>query len=102
MGATFERGHMKQTRVLMADDHTLVLEGLKRILESDFELVGMAENGRDLLRLNEELKPDVVLVDISMPLLNGIEAAKQLLKSSPQVKGIFVTMHAEADYVSEA
>jgi DNA-binding NarL/FixJ family response regulator len=86
----------------MADDHTLVLEGLKRILEADFDLVGMAENGRDLVRLAEELKPDVVLVDISMPLLNGIDAARQLLKHTSQAKVIFVTMHADADYVAEA
>jgi len=80
----------------------LVLEGLKRILESDFDLVGMAENGRELLRLAEEFKPDVVLLDISMPLLNGIDAAKQLLKLTPQPKVIFVTMHADSDYVAEA
>src|SRR6266567_211461 len=93
--------NMTKIRLLIADDHTLVLEGLKRILDAEFELVGMAENGRDLLRLTEELKPDVVLVDISMPLLNGIDAARQLLKSAPQTKVIFVTMHADSDYVSE-
>src|SRR5438093_1064290 len=93
---------MKKTRLLIADDHTLVLEGLKRILEPEFDLVGLAENGRDLLRLAEESKPDVVLVDISMPLLNGIDAAKQLLKLTPQPKVIFVTMHADSDYVAEA
>jgi DNA-binding NarL/FixJ family response regulator len=93
---------MKKFRLLMADDHTLVLEGLKRILEADFDLVGTAENGRELVRLAEELKPDVVLVDISMPLLNGIDATRQLLKHTPQAKVIFVTMHADADYVAEA
>src|SRR5438046_342680 len=93
---------MKKIRLLIADDHTLVLEGLKRILEMEFDLVGTVENGRDLLRMAEELKPDVVLVDISMPLLNGIDASRQLLKTSPQIKIIFVTMHADADYVAEA
>ncbi len=93
---------MKKARLLLADDHTLVLEGLKKILESDFELVGAAENGRELLRLAEELKPDVILVDISMPLLNGIDACKQLLKTTPTAKVIFITMHADADYVAEA
>jgi len=97
-----ERSETKKTRLLIADDHTLVLEGLKRILDADFDLVGTAENGRDLLRKAEELKPDVVLVDISMPMLNGIDATKQLLKTSPQAKVIFVTMHADSDYVSEA
>ena len=93
---------MKKTRLLIADDHTLVLEGLKRILESEVELVGTAENGRDLVRMNEQLKPDVVLVDISMPQLNGIDATRQLLKTTPNTKVIFVTMHADADYVAEA
>ncbi len=93
---------MKKTRLLMADDHTLVLEGLQRILESEVELVGAAENGRDLVRMNEQLKPDVVLVDISMPQLNGIDATRQLLKTTPNTKVIFVTMHADADYVAEA
>jgi DNA-binding NarL/FixJ family response regulator len=93
---------MKKTRLLLADDHTLVLEGLKKILENDFELAGAAENGRDVLRLADELKPDVVLLDISMPLLNGIDTAKQLLKISPGIKVIFVTMHADSDYVAEA
>jgi DNA-binding NarL/FixJ family response regulator len=93
---------MKKTRLLIADDHTLVVEGLNRILESEFDLAGSAENGRDLLRLAEELKPDVVLLDISMPLLNGIDTARQLLKTSPHIKVIFVTMHADSDYVAEA
>ena len=61
-----------------------------------------AENGRELVRLSEELEPDVALVDISMPLLNGIDATRQLLKTVPQTKVIFVTMHADADYVAEA
>jgi DNA-binding NarL/FixJ family response regulator len=93
---------MKKPRLLLADDHTLVLEGLKKILEDDFEPVGAVDNGRDLLRLAEELKPDVILLDISMPLLNGIDACKQLIKASPLAKVIFVTMHADADYVAEA
>jgi len=79
-----------------------VLEGLRRILESEFELAGTAENGRDLLRLAAETNPDVVLLDISMPMLNGIDAARQLVKTQPQVKILFVTMHADSDYVAEA
>jgi DNA-binding NarL/FixJ family response regulator len=93
---------MKKPRLLLADDHTLVLEGLKKILETDFDLAGTVENGRDVLRVAGELKPDVVLLDISMPLLNGIDTAKQLLKMSPGIKVIFVTMHADSDYVAEA
>ena len=72
------------------------------VLRTEFDPVGTAENGRELLRLAEELKPDVVLLDISMPLLNGLDACKQLIQTSPQAKVIFVTMHADADYVAEA
>src|ERR1700691_1589132 len=93
---------MKKPRLLLADDHTLVLEGLKRILEEEFELVGAAENGREALRMAVELKPDIILLDISMPLLKGIEVARQLTRTSQPVKIIFVTMHSDSDYVSEA
>ena len=93
---------MTLIRVLLADDHTLVLEGLKRLLAADFDLVGMVENGRELLEVAGKLKPDVVLLDISMPLLNGVEAARQLKKTRPDIKIIFLTMHAEKTYVTEA
>jgi DNA-binding NarL/FixJ family response regulator len=93
---------VKKPRLLIADDHLLVLDGLKRLLEDEVELVGTAENGRDLVRMNEQLKPDVVLVDISMPELNGIDATRQLLKTRPDTKVIFVTMHADSDYLAEA
>ena len=67
---------MSKARVLLADDHTLVLEGIKKLLEPHFDLVGTVEDGRALLEAAKTLKPDVVLVDISMPLLNGIDAAR--------------------------
>ncbi len=89
-------------RLLMADDHTLVLEGIRKLLESEFDLVGVADNGYTLLREAERLKPDVILLDISMPLLNGIEACRQLIKSMPEAKVIFLTMHADVVYVEEA
>lgn len=93
---------MRQPRVLLADDHSLVLEGFRRLLEPHFELVGMVEDGRALLEAASKLEPDVVLLDISMPLLNGIDAAKQLRKLAPHSKIIFLTMHADPAYVSEA
>ncbi len=93
---------MNRIRVLLADDHVLVLEGLKRILAADFDLVAMVENGREVLEVAGKLMPDVVLMDISMPLLNGVEAARQLKKIQPDVKIIFLTMHAEQPYVQEA
>jgi DNA-binding NarL/FixJ family response regulator len=89
-------------RLLMADDHTLVLEGIRKLLETEFDLVGVADNGYTLLREAERLKPDVILMDISMPLLNGIEACRQLVKSMPNAKVIFLTMHADVVYVEEA
>ncbi len=89
-------------RVLLADDHTLVLEGFRRIVEQRCEVVGAVEDGRALLEASMRLRPDLILLDISMPLLNGIDAARQIKKTQPDVKLVFVTMHADPAYVSEA
>ena len=89
-------------RVLLADDHPLLTEGFRLLLEPEFNVVGSVVDGRALLAAAAELKPDVVLLDISMPLLNGIEAAKQLHKSLPACRIIFVTMHLESEYVTAA
>jgi DNA-binding NarL/FixJ family response regulator len=94
--------NMGRPRLLLADDHTLVLEGFRRLLEPEFDLAGTVENGRALLSAAHRLRPDVVLMDISMPGLNGIEAAKRLRKTEPDTKIIFVTMHSDPAYVSEA
>ncbi len=93
---------MRRTRLLLADDHTLVLAGITKLLENEFELVGMVEDGHALLRAAEEFHPDVILLDISMPLLNGIEACRHLTKSMPDIRVIFLTMHADQVYVEEA
>lgn len=93
---------MNRPRVLLADDHTMVLAGLRSLMESDFDLVGTVEDGRALLEAAARLKPDIIMLDISMPLLNGIEAARQLRKIVPQSKIIFLTMHADVGYVKEA
>ena len=93
---------MNRPRILLADDHNLILDGLCSLLESDFDLVGTVEDGRALLEAAERLKPDVIIMDISMPLLNGIEAARQLKKSVPQSKLVFLTMHGDVAYVKEA
>ena len=93
---------MKRPRVLLADDHTLVLEGLRKILEPGCEVVGAVEDGRSLLAAAKQLQPDIVLLDISMPLLNGVEAARRLRAAAPDAKVIFVTMHADATYVAGA
>lgn len=93
---------MKRPRVLLADDHTLVADGLRRILEPECEVVGAVEDGRSLLAAAEQLNPDIILLDISMPLLNGVDAARKLRDAAPNAKVIFVTMHADATYVSGA
>ena len=79
-----------------------MLEGFKLLLEPEFEVAGSVEDGRALLAAAQQLKPDLILLDVAMPLLNGIDAAVQLRKLLPSAKLIFVTMHAEADYVIEA
>jgi DNA-binding NarL/FixJ family response regulator len=91
-----------RARLLLADDHVLLLEGMRQLLEPEFEVVGMCSDGRALLRTAEQLRPDVVLLDISMPLLNGLDAAMHLRKVLPSVQIVFVTMHADAEYVRAA
>ena len=93
---------MKRPRLLLADDHTLVLEGLQKLLEDDFELVGMVEDGRSLVNAAQRLKPDVIVMDISMPLLNGLDAARQIKKLGPHSQLVFLTMHADPTYASQA
>ncbi len=94
--------NMSKPRVLLADDHTLVLAGFKKLLEDHCEVVGAAEDGRALLEAAQQLQPDVIALDISMPHLNGIDAAHQLRKTVPEAKLIFITMHADPAYVSQA
>ena len=91
-------------RVLLADDHTLLVEGMRKLIEREceFELVGTVADGQELLTEVERLQPDVVLLDISMPVLGGIEAARLLHQRGDKVKLLFVTMHSGIDYVKEA
>jgi len=89
-------------RLLLADDHTLLLEGIRLMLEPEFELVGSVEDGQALLAAAKTLKPDIILLDISMPVLNGLDAAHRLRKLLPSAKLIFLTMHSDSDYVAEA
>jgi DNA-binding NarL/FixJ family response regulator len=86
----------------LADDHSLVLEGIRKLLDKHVDLVGVVGDGRALVKAVQENQVDVVLLDISMPLLNGIDAARQIKKISPKTKLIFLTMHADRDYVTEA
>jgi len=89
-------------RILLADDHRLVAEGLRSLLEPEFELVSIVEDGRALLAAAEKLRPDVIIADISMPLLNGIEAVRQIKKTDKDVKVIFLTMHPDVTYAVSA
>ena len=89
-------------RILLADDHRIVTEGLRNLLEPEFELVGIVEDGRALLAAAEKLRPDVIIADISMPLLNGIEAVRQIKKTNKDVKVIFLTMHPDVTYAVSA
>lgn len=89
-------------RILIADDHTLMLEGLTRLLANEFEVVGTAADGRTLLAEAERLNPDVVLLDVGMPEMNGIEAARRLAKSHPHIKIIFITQQLDPAYLHAA
>ena len=93
---------MSRTRLLIADDHTIILEGIGMLLAEEFDVVGTAQDGHAVLRAAEQLRPDVTLLDISMPLLNGIDTCRQLVKSLPRSRVIFLTMHADRIYVEEA
>ncbi len=89
-------------RVLLADDHTLVLEGLAKLVMEDCDLVGKVEDGRALIQAAQQFEPDVIVLDISMPQLNGLEAGRQLKKLLPSIKLIYLTMHADPVYAKEA
>lgn len=94
---------MARLRILLADDHTVVRQGLRKILEdrADWEVVGEAGDGREAVRLAEELTPDVGIIDIAMPLLDGIEATRQIVKRSPNTRILVLTMHADEAYVHQ-
>ena len=93
---------MRKIRVLLADDHKIVLEGLKSLLEPEFDLVGTVEDGRALVKEAERLHPDVIVADISMPLLNGIEAVRQIKQTDDRIKVVFLTMHPDVTYATMA
>jgi DNA-binding NarL/FixJ family response regulator len=89
-------------RVLLADDHRLVAEGLKSLLSAEFDLVGVVEDGRALIEATKKLRPDVIVADITMPHLNGIDALAQLKKDNKHVRVVFLTMHTEVAYARRA
>ena len=93
---------MRRLRVLLADDHRIVAEGLKKLLEPEFDLVGVVEDGFALLEAAAEKKPDVIVTDISMPGINGIEALEELKKKNPDVHVVVLTMHRDVAYARRA
>lgn len=95
-------GELSKIRVLLADDHGDVLDTVARLLVPEFDVVGAVTDGYGLLSAAERLKPDVVIVDISMPILNGIEAVRRLMESGSQAQVVFLTVHESSDYVRAA
>jgi len=95
--------HNKAITVVLADDHTIVRQGLAKLLEgeSNLRVVGEAENGREAVAKVEELKPDIVIMDIAMPMLNGIEATRQIKKVCPKTKVIILSMYSHEHYIHE-
>jgi DNA-binding NarL/FixJ family response regulator len=93
---------MRRTRVLLADDHQMLLDALKGLLEPKYEVVGLVSDGRALLKVAENLQPDIIVLDIAMPQLNGLDAGRQLKQSMPGVKLIFMTMNEDPYLVGEA
>jgi len=93
---------MTRPRVLLADDHTMFSQGLQSLLEDDFDLVGAVADGEALVQAARRLNPDVIIVDISMPVMNGLDAVRQLKKDGATAKIIFLTMHADDRLLAEA
>jgi DNA-binding NarL/FixJ family response regulator len=93
---------MKKARILLAEDHKIVIEGLKNLLEPEFEIVGAVENGRALLTAAQDINHDVIVADISMPLLNRIDALRQIKKDNSETKVVFLSMHSDVTYATSA
>jgi len=91
-----------RSRVLLADDHPMMLDGLRKLLEPDFEVVGAVMDGRELLKAAARLRPDLVIADISMPLVDGLEATRRLKKAVPDARVLILSIHADPSWVREA
>ncbi|MCK4976094.1 MAG: response regulator transcription factor [Anaerolineales bacterium] len=94
---------MDKIRILLADDHTILRDGIRSLLEdeSDMTVIGEAEDGHSAVKLVKKLDPDVVLMDIAMPLLNGLEATRQIKRDNPQTKVLVLTMHENEEYIRQ-
>jgi len=94
---------MSRLRILLADDHTMVRQGLRKVIEErpEWEVVAQASDGREAVRLAEEHRPDVAIMDVAMPLLNGIEATRQITRRHPDTRVLILSMHADEAYVAQ-
>src|SRR5580704_7152814 len=93
---------INRPRILIADDHNLVAELCKRLLETEFDVVGVVSDGRAMLRAAVELKPDVIVIDVAMPVLNGLDAGQQVKETLPAVKLVYLTMNPDVEVAAEA
>ncbi len=93
---------MKRTRIILADDHNLLLDAFKMFLQPQFEVVGTFPNGQQLVKGAPDLEPDVIVLDIGMPIMNGLIAGQQLKQILPKVKLIYLTMNQDPDLAAEA
>ena len=93
---------VSRPRLLLADDHNILLEEIRKLLEKDYELIGSAADGRTLVADASRLQPDLIVLDISMPVLNGIEAARRIREQAPNAKIVFLTQQSDRAYVQEA
>jgi DNA-binding NarL/FixJ family response regulator len=95
---------MKKTSILLGEDHAIVRQGLCKLLDTDsnFEVIGQAQTGREAVRLAAQLRPDVILMDIAMPELNGLEASRQILAANPAAKIVMLSAHSDDEYVDHA
>jgi DNA-binding NarL/FixJ family response regulator len=93
---------MTRPRLLLGDDHHILLEGMRHLLERDYDIVGTATDGRELVELARQLAPNAVVLDIGMPLLNGIEAARMIREAAPDIRIVFLTQQSARSYVQEA
>ncbi len=93
---------MKPQRVLLADDHSLIVKGIRGLLETRYDVVGAADNGQTLVADAIRLQPDIIVLDVSMPILNGIDAARAIKRTLPSTKLVFLTMHSNAVYLRKA
>ena len=93
---------MNRPRILLADDHMLLLDGLRNLLERHYDLVGTVQDGQAVVSAAQRLRPDLVLMDVAMPVLNGLQAGQRLREQQPKIKLLYVSMYGDPPYVEEA